>query len=174
MSFFELVKKRRSIRQFKPEKIESEKIKLITSAGLMAPSSRNCKPCEFVVVENKDTLQKLSESRPASSQLIANAAAAIVICIDKNKSTCPVEDATIAAIMMQLEAEDINLGSCWVHIHAREKEPGLTSENYVKKTLGIADNYAVLCIIALGYKNEEKSHHDEEKLDSNKIHYEKF
>ena len=175
MSFFELVKKRSSIRQFKPEKIEPEKLKLILSAGLLAPPSRDTKPLEFVVVENKETMQKLSESRQSSSQLIARATAAIVVCVDNVKSTCAVEDASIAAITMQYQAEDLNIGSCWVQIHNREKEPGKSAENYIKELLEINnDRLDIVCIIALGAKNEEKPPHDEEKLDFTKTHFEKY
>lgn len=174
ISFFQLVKKRRSIRLFKPEKIEKEKLLKILSAGLMAPTSRNTQATELVLVQNAEMLKKLSQSRPSGSYFIEKAAAAIVVCVDTNKSTCPVEDASIASITMQFQAEELDLGSCWVQIHRREKNAGVLSENYVRELLGVANNFDIVCIVALGVKNEEKPLHDEQNLNLNKIHYEKF
>ena len=67
MPFYELIKNRRSIRQYIDRKIEEEKINRLTAAALMSPSSKNSKPWEFIIVENRDTLVKLSESRNQGS-----------------------------------------------------------------------------------------------------------
>ena len=55
---------RRSIRKYKDEKIEIEKINQILAAGKVAPSGRKRKPWEFIVVENKEVLKKLSRVKP--------------------------------------------------------------------------------------------------------------
>lgn len=174
MSFQNLVIKRRSIRKYQNTRIEKDKLNIILKSGLMSPSSRNSKPVDFVVVENPDMLEKLSHCRVNCSQFMANAPAAIVVCVDAKKSTCSVEDASIAAITLQYQAEDFDIGSCWIHIHNREIENGISSENYVKNLLQIPDNLDVICIIALGYKNEQKNKHSETELDLRKIHFDKF
>ena len=60
MTFFELLKSRRSIRQYSDQKIEEEKISQLTAAALMSPASKRSNPWEFIVVEEKEMLKKLS------------------------------------------------------------------------------------------------------------------
>lgn len=174
MTFFELLKNRRSTRQYTDRKIEQEKIDKLTTAALMSPSSKRSNPWEFIVVEDKETLIKLSESRPHGSQMLAQAPLGIVVTADKTKSDVWMEDASIAALIIQLQAQDMGLGSCWTQIYLRQKEEDLTAEEYIRNLLEIPEKYAVLCIISVGYKNEERQPHNEEKLAYNKIHREKF
>lgn len=174
MSFYQLLKNRRSIRQYTSQKVEPDKIKLITTAALMSPASKRSNPWEFVVVEDQEMLKKLSECRPHGSQMLVGAPLGIVVIADRTKSDVWMEDASIAAIIMQLQAQDAGLGSCWVQVYGREKEEGISAENYIKNLLNIPDEFAVLCILSIGYKNEERKPHDEEKLAYNKIHSEKY
>ncbi len=60
-SFFELLKTRRSIRKYLPKAVEQDKIDLITKAALMSPASKRSNSWEFIVVQDKTTLQKLAE-----------------------------------------------------------------------------------------------------------------
>ena len=92
-SFTDLLKTRRSIRKYLPNKIEPEKIKQITYAALMSPASKRSNPWEFIVVQNTEILEKLSGCRPYGSQLLANAPLAIVVIADTTKSDVWIEDA---------------------------------------------------------------------------------
>ena len=56
----DLMRSRRSVRQYTDEKISDEQIKKILSAALLAPSGHSKYPCEFIVVKNPETLEKLS------------------------------------------------------------------------------------------------------------------
>ncbi len=174
MSFYELIKSRRSIRRFTDQQVEPEKIKTITRAALMAPSSRSSNPWEFVVVQDKEMLQKLSECRTGSSQLIAGAPLAIVVSADPGKSNVWFEDASIAALIMQLQAEDLELGSCWVQVYKRNKDDNRTSEEYIRPLINLPEEQKILCIIAIGYKSKERSPYDDDKLQEEKIHFEKY
>ena len=174
MPFYELIKNRRSIRQYIDRKIEEEKINRLTAAALMSPSSKNSKPWEFIIVENRDTLVKLSESRNHGSQMLARAPLAIVVLADTAKSDVWPEDASIAALMIQLQAQDLGLGSCWVQIYQRWKDETQSSEDFIRKVLEIPEKYAVLCVISIGYSNEERLPHEPEKLANDKIHREIF
>lgn len=62
MSLFETILKRRSVRTYTDEEIPEEKLEKILEAGLLAPTSRNRKPCEFYLVKDKEILEKLSKS----------------------------------------------------------------------------------------------------------------
>ncbi len=169
-SFFELLKNRRSIRKFLPAKVETEKLDLILKAALMSPASKRTNGWEFWVVEQRETLEAMAECRPFGSKLLAGAPLAIVVAADPAKSDVWFEDASIAAIIIQLQAEDLGLGSCWVQVYNREKDDNTTAEQYLKNLLGIPEHLRVLNAIAIGYKDEERKPYDEAKLAYEKIH----
>ena len=173
-SFFELLKTRRSIRNYLQQAVEPDKINRITNAALMSPASKRSNPWEFIVVENRDTLIKLSESRPHGSQFLAGAPLGIVVIADTTKSDVWMEDASIASIIMQLQAQDLGLGSCWIQVYGRNKDDNTTSESYIRELLDIPQQYAVMNIISIGYPDEERKPYDEEKLQTVKVHTEKF
>ena len=172
--FFELLKSRRSIRKYLSQAIEPDKIALITKAGLMSPASKRSNPWEFIVVQNPEMLQKLSNCRPMGSQFLAESPLGIVVIADTTKSDVWFEDASIAATIMQLQAQDLGLGSCWIQVYQRQKDETTSAEAYIRELLHITDKYAVLNIISIGYPNEERKPYDEEKLAVEKIHSEKF
>lgn len=169
--FFELLKNRRSIRKFLQQPIEPEKIDLILKAALMSPASKRTNGWEFWVVQQKNTLEKMAECRPHGSKLLENAPLAIVVTADPSKSDVWFEDASIASIIIQLEATDLGLGSCWVQIYNREKDETISAEQYIKNILNIPEHLHVLSAIAIGYKDEERKPFDIEKLAYEKIHF---
>jgi len=173
-NFSKLITKRRSIRKFTDQQIKPEDVELILKAGLKSPTSKNSKSWHFVAIEDKDMLFKLSNCKKASAKFIAECSLAIVIAADPLESTAWIEDASIAAIMIQLQAEDLNIGSCWVQIRERLTENGLSSEDYVKDLLDIPMQLQVLTIIALGYKAQEKAPIDDNNLNWEKVHIGKF
>jgi len=173
-SFFELLKTRRSIRKYLPKAVEQEKIVQITNAALMSPASKRSNPWEFIVIQDKETLVKLSESRPHGSQFLADSPLGIVVTADTTKSDVWMEDASIASIIMQLEAQDLGLGSCWVQVYGRQKDENMTTESYIRKSLNIPENYSVLSIISIGYPDEQRKAYEENKLPTHKIHFDKF
>jgi nitroreductase len=173
-SLFELLKNRRSIRKYLPKSVEQNKIDLITKSALMSPSSKRSNPWEFIVIQETETLQKLAECRPHGSQFLAESPLGIIVTADTTKTDVWMEDASIAAIIMQLQAQDLDLGSCWIQVYGRNKDDGTTTECYIRDLLNIPDHFAVLCIISIGYPNEERKPYDENKLIIEKIHTEKF
>ena len=58
MDLLDVMLKRRSVRKYTDEEIPREKLNKILQAGLLAPTSRNLKPCNFLMIENKETLKK--------------------------------------------------------------------------------------------------------------------
>lgn len=173
-SFFELLKTRRSIRKYLPKVVEQEKIDLITKATLMSPASKRSNSWEFVVVQDKATLQKLADCRPHGSQFLAESPLGIVVIADTTKSDVWIEDVSIASIIMQLQVQDLGLGSCWIQVYNRHKDDQTTTESYIRNLLNIPEHFAVLNIISIGYPNEERKPYDESKLAIEKIHSEKF
>ena len=172
--FIDLLRSRRSIRQFAKKPIEQEKLDILLEAMLRSPSSRSLHPWEFVVVSEPKTLERLAQAKVHGSRFIKNASLAITVCADPAQSDVWVEDTSIASLILHLAATDLGLGSCWVQIRLREHSETISSEQYVKEVLGLKDNLVVEAIVAIGYAAEEKPGHDRSTLLFDRISYEKY
>ncbi|MGM9805237.1 MAG: nitroreductase family protein [Candidatus Aphodosoma sp.] len=173
-TFNELLKNRRSIRKYEQRPVEEDKLKLILQAALMSPSSKRTNCWEFIVVDNKEVLEKMSECREVGSKFLADAPMAIVVCANPEKSDVWFEDASISAIILQLASADLGLGSCWIQVYKRMHTTEETAGDYIKTLLHIPDNLEVLNIVSIGYKNEERKPYDVEKLSYDKLHRNTF
>lgn len=167
----ELLKSRRSIRKYKNIEVEKEKIDKILKSALLAPSSRGRRPWQFLAITDKEILKKLSLCREGSSQFLAGASLGLVIVADPEISDVWIEDCSIAAALIQLTAHSLELGSCWIQVRERFHSGDKKAEEYIKEVLQIPQKYAVECIIAIGYPDEDKKPYDEESLLYEKIHY---
>ena len=168
-SFLELVQQRRSIRQYTDRAVEPDKRDAILRAALMSPASKRLNPWQFVAVEDREVIRKMAACKTYGSQMLLQAPLAIVVAADASLTDTWQCDASIAAYGMLLAAEDLGLGACWVHVYQREQ-----SEQTIRQLTGIPDNLNVLCIISVGYKNEERKPYQIEKLQYEKIHYEQY
>lgn len=173
-SFNDLLKNRRSIRKYLEQKVEEEKVDEILKAALMSPASKRTNGWEFVVVDDKDKLQLMSECREMGSRFLSGAPMAIVVCASVEKSDVWFEDASIASIIIQLAAADLGLGSCWIQVYKRQHTENETAGEYIRRLLGIPEGFEVLNIVSLGYKDEERKPYDYEKLSYDKIHRNTF
>ncbi len=173
-TFTELLKRRRSTRKFSKEKINSDDVVELMKAALMSPSSKRTTPWEFVVVDEPATLQALAKCKEHGSKLIEGAALAVVVLGDPLQSDVWIEDTSIASILMQLQAEHLGLGSCWVQVRERFAADGTASDEIVRDILNIPLQLQVLSIVAFGHKAEDKKPFDEEKLQWEKIHINQF
>ncbi len=174
VTFIDLLRQRRSTRKFENRPVEGEKIEQILKAALMAPSSKRSTPWHFVVVDDKEKLLDMAGSREMGSKFLENAPLAIVVLADESKSDVWVEDASIAAILMQLAAEEIGLGSCWIQVRGRRKDETITTEEFLRKLVDAPAELRMECIIAIGYKDEGKKPFDESKLQMDRIHRNSF
>lgn len=165
-----VIRKRRSIRHFVRKPVEPEKIDVLLEAALRAPSSRGTNPWELVVVTNKDLLKELSRAKEHGSTFLEDAPLGIVICADPEKCDVWIEDASIAAILIQLAAVSLGLGSCWIQIRERIHDGIKSAQEYVFETLNIPATMGVECIIAIGYPDEEKPPHGKDELLYEKVH----
>lgn len=170
----ELLRSRRSIRQFQKKAIEPEKIDILVEAALRAPTSRGLNPWEFIFVSQPDTLEELARAKAHGSSFLKNAALAVVVCAHPDTSDVWIEDTAIASIILHLTAADLGLGSCWVQIRKREHDGATTAEAFVRKLLGIDPSLAVEAIIGIGYPAESKLGHDRTKLLDERISKERF
>lgn len=169
-SFAALIKSRRSTRKFTSQLLNPEQVEMILKAALMAPSSKRKNPWHFVVVEDKTMLEKLSLCKPVGAAFLKECALAVVVLANVMESDVWVEDASVASIYMQLQAEDLGLGSCWCQIRNRQTEDDRDSAQYVRDLFNIPYQLDVLSIIGFGYKDQERKPFDEEHLQWEKIH----
>lgn len=170
----ELLYKRRSVRKYKEEKVEEEKVEKILKAALLSPSGRSLKPWEMIVVDDREALARLSKAKKSGAALIEGAPLAIAVIADEEKSGTWIEDTSILCTIMQLEIEKLGLGSCWVQIRMREDADGNKSEDIVKNILGIPERFRVEAIVAIGYKDEEKKAYTEADIDMAKVSYGRY
>ena len=169
-----LLRKRRSIRRFRQKPVEQSKIDTLVEAMLRSPSSRGLNPWYFVVVDDRETIEKLSRAKAHGSAFLHNAPLAIVVCADPAISDVWVEDTSIAALILHLAATDLKLGSCWVQIRLRDHAGGETAENVIKGILGLEKKMTVEAVIAIGYPEEEKPGHDLSTLLFDRVSYNRF
>jgi nitroreductase len=152
----ELLRNRRSIRKYTDKDIEPEKIELLKEAVLRSPSSRNFDPWEFIFVDDRGILKKLALCKPHGAKFLEGAALGIVVCADGQKSDVWIEDCSIASVLVQMVAQSIGLGSCWIQIRKRMFNDQKTSEDYIRDLLNIQENFKVESVIAIGYPAEKR------------------
>lgn len=169
-TFHDLLFHRRSIRKYTEQLLSPDDVKLMMEAGLVAPSSKGKMPWQFVVVDDKQKLAALSQCKDFGAKPIAGCALAIVVVVDPYESDVWIEDASIAAFAMQLQAQDLGLGSCWIQIRDRFDNQAIPAEDNVKNLLDIPENMRVVCILSIGHVGEERKALEESKCRWEKVH----
>lgn len=171
MELLNIMLKRRSVREYNDENIPEEKLEKILQAGLLAPTSRNRKPCEFYLVKNKEILKKLSKSKASGSSMLEKANAAIVVVADSQKADTWIEDSSIALAYMDLMATQQDVGSCWCQSHLRFSADEEKSEEVIRNIFSLNDNYRIVGILSLGLTDNRPEAHCIDDIDENKIKY---
>ncbi|MBW2061695.1 MAG: nitroreductase family protein [Deltaproteobacteria bacterium] len=168
MDFFELLKERRSVRDYEAKEVPLELVKEIINDSIKAPNAGNMQLWRFIIVNNKDWIKKLSdankkailkdiEENPSSGykgyealirndsyNVFYNAPCLVYIVGIAKAPTIPVDCALLASYFM-LSAAARGLGTCWVAQGAELKDPEILQE------LGLPDNYKIIAPIILGY-----------------------
>ena len=169
----ELLTNRRSIRKFTTEAVSDEHLQKLLTAGLLAPSSKDTRPVELVAVRDKAMIAALAACRDSGTMPLRTAALVVAVTADTTKADVWVENTSIAAILIQLEAERLGLGSTWVQMRLRTNGEA-SAEDEVRKTLGIPEHYGVQCLLAIGHKDEVKKPRVLEASDWARTHKERF
>ena len=170
----ELLRNRRSIRRYQDRPVEPEKVVLLEEAVLRAPSSRNIDPWEFIFIDERALLEKLAVCKPHGASFLSGAALGIVICGDGTASDVWVEDCSIASILVQMAAQSLGLGSCWVQVRNRQHDEQTSAERYVQDLLGIPEHVKVESIVAVGYPAERREPVPRGQLKTSKVHRNRF
>ncbi len=166
----ELLRQRRSVRRYADARIEPAKLENICEALLRAPTSRNLQPCSFVLVEDRQILDQLATAKPHGTSFFATAPLAVIIAADPTISDVWIEDAAVAATVVQLVAEDLGLTSCWAQLRQRQHNDTVSASEYVRQLVNLPEGLEVPMVIAIGYADEKKSGHPFSSLCQEKIH----
>lgn len=167
MELMKAIEARRSVRAYKPDQVEKEKIEKILHAAVMAPTGMNAQPWAFGIIQNKAKLDDLDErskqfmldsmeAQPWVRQYEENfrdpnyhvfyGAPALVVIYTKNASPISRIDCCLAAENLMLAACDLGLGTCWIGF-----SHGLLDQPELKQELGVPEEYQVAAPIIVGY-----------------------
>ena len=154
---------RRSIRKYTSDVVSDKIIHEILKAGQNAPSAKNMRPWEFIVVRDKKMLATLSSLKP-NAYMVKDCSFAI-IALAKETTIFWQQDMGASVQNMLLMAEHYNVGSCWIGINEEQGD-------IIKNLLDIPQEYNVYTMISFGYKGDNKESNN--AFDVTKIHFDKF
>lgn len=157
---------RKSVRTFLNKGVEKEKINLMLRAGMAAPSGKDTRPWEFIVVTERASLDSMAAALPYA-KMLTQARYAIVVCGDSTRSFYWYLDCSAAAQNILLAAESLGLGAVWTAAYPYEDRMAV-----VRKYTALPENILPLCIIPFGYPASPQQ--AKQKFDEKKIHYERF
>ena len=141
------IKGRKSVRSYKGQEVESDKIEKILEAGRLSPSANNRQEWKFIVVKGPETKKKLARAAMNQS-FIGQAPVVLVACATESKAvmTCGhptyAVDLSIAFAYMLLQAYELGFGTCWI---------GAFKEDEVKSILSVPKHVRVVALSPLGY-----------------------
>lgn len=157
----ETIMTRRSVRQYKPQAVEREKMQTIVECGINAPNAMNKQPWEVRVVDNADYINGVTElykkanpkaaEDPAFKNMFRNAPTVVFIGHDTKLESSPFDCGLLAENMM-ISAWSMGIGSCCLGSPARFMKTPEAAE-YLQK-LGFSEGYELLYCIGFGYPDE--------------------
>lgn len=173
MEALELMKTRRSSRKFQNREVEKEKLDMVLEAGRHAPSGGNCQSTHFLVIQNKEVLEKLTvmvqdafskmEETPGMYKSLVNsirlskggnyvfhyAPDVLIVTANQKDYGNNIADCACALENMMIEANALDLGSCWINqLKWLNENPEILA---YMQSLGMKENERVYGALALGY-----------------------
>lgn len=168
MEAIEAIMSRRSIRRYTDKKISEETITKLLKAAMNAPSAHNRQPWHFIVVDDRETLNKVPEYHQYS-KMLENASHAIVVLGDNDVQTTDfwIHDTSAATENILIAANALGLGAVWLGVH-----PSEALIEGTRKLFNVPDHVTPLGIISLGYPEESKS--PRENYNPERVHRNKW
>lgn len=158
---------RRSIRKYSDDPVSSQDLEKLLRAAMAAPSAGNQQSWEFIVIDDKKTLEAMVGFHESGGyNMLARAPLAIVVCGNLKKQLHEgywVQDCSAATENILIAAQSLDLGAVWLGVFPRDNRVAM-----VKKHLGIPEDVMPLCIISVGHPAENKRPSD--RYDASKIH----
>ena len=148
------IQNRRTIRRFRSDPIENEKLRMILEAGRWAPSFSNLQPWKFIVVKDQE-LKNALDTAAKESVLhwgINEAPVVILVCVDRRVDPLHAIEAGAAATQnMTLAAHSLGLGSGWIGIWGTEAEVA------IQKLFKFPETIRVVSLLPIGIPNESQT-----------------
>lgn len=150
MTFLELAKARYSVRAYKDQPIEEEKLNAILEAAKAAPTACNLQPQKIYVVKSEENRKKLAEI----CKCTFDAPVILVIGYDKTRDwknkrmpgySSGETDAAIVGTHIMMEAWELGIASCWV---------GMFNADQVSAALNLPEEVLVTALMPMGYAAE--------------------
>jgi nitroreductase len=159
---YDAITGRRSVRKYRPEAVPEDALQRILNAGRLAPSGHNRQPWRFVVVRDGDRRRALADAAASHNRFIAEAPVVLAFLGYLASEGAPAPEArtrgswtwdmyvrynvAIAAAYVTLAATAEGLGTCWINNYDEER---------VRAVLNVPEQYALVCLMTLGYPAEE-------------------
>ena len=160
----ETIFNRKSVRKYTERPVEKEKLETLVRAGMAAPSSRDRRPWEFVIVTDRDLLDKMGDGLPLA-RMLKETKQAIIVCGDTVKSENAWQlDCSAAAPNILLAAESMGLGAVWTAAY-----PYPERMKIIQDALQLPEHILPLTVIPLGYPTGIEKPKD--KYNKKQIHY---
>ncbi len=162
---------RRSIRRYTDQKVEAEKIDKLLRAAMQAPSGMNQQAWEFLVIEDKETLNKLSRISPYASA-VASSSATIIVLGNEKEMRVPQDwqqDLGAATQNILLETVTQGLGAVWIGVAPIEDHM-----NFISDMFDLPNHIHPFSIIPVGYPVEGQSNKFVDRYIPSKVHHEKY
>lgn len=142
--------KRRSVRKYRDKEIPTEMLNDLLEAGMAAPSARATDPWHFIVITEREALNRMTTALP-NGKMLLTATAAIVACGDMNRAlegfeSYMLQDVSAAVENILLAANTLGLGSCWLGIHPRRNRM-----DGIRSLFNLPDHIIPVAGIALGW-----------------------
>jgi nitroreductase len=150
MTVLEAIQQRRSVRKYRDQPVEEEKLLRVLEAARLSPSASNQQNWKFIVVRDAGKRARLVEAA-RQQKFVGQAPVVLVACstLPEGIMSCgqrrSTVDLSIATSFMILEAAELGLGTCWL---------GSFDEQKVKDVLDIPDKISVVTMFPLGYPDE--------------------
>ena len=150
------IKKRRSIRAYKPDPIPQDHIDKLAESLIWAPSAKNLQSRKFYFVQSREMLEKLVKVA-RHNHFLVQAPLSVVCCVDysmgikeqsgkRGEELYTIMDVSASIQNLMLMATELGLGTCWL---------GSIDEEGVKKLLNIPEYLRPVSIVTVGYPAEE-------------------
>ncbi|MBC7220276.1 nitroreductase [Candidatus Bipolaricaulota bacterium] len=142
------IRARRSVRAFRSQPVEPEKVEALLDAGRWAPSGKNTQPWRFVVVESAAKRAELAKLVP-QRDMVATAPVTLAVLLDRQAGYDELKDAQAIGACAQnilLAAQALGLGGCWI---------GRARDRAVEALLGAREGEELMMLIPIGYPAEE-------------------
>ncbi len=163
------VYRRKSIRKYKTEPVPEHKVKSLFIAAMSAPSAGNERPWHFILVREKELLEKLSGTSPYAKP-VGGAPGCIVVCGDLSLEVHKgfwVQDCSAATQNILIAAEENQLGAVWIGVYPLEERI-----RHIREIFGLPKTIIPFALVPFGFPDENRE--AQKRFDESRIHYDQW